>query len=106
MELLQGRKGLIVGVANSRSIACGISAAVAAQGAELILTYQNERLRPKVAEIAEELGAVDLLACDVGSDASGAALAVGSRATGGRGKGVDQLAAQLDRAWELAYGIR
>lgn len=70
MELLQGRKGLIVGVANSRSIAYGISAAVAAQGAELILTYQNERLRPKVAEIAEELGAVDLFPCDVGSDAS------------------------------------
>jgi len=70
MELLKGRKGLIIGIANNRSIAYGIGRAVAAQGAELILTYQNERLRPKVASIGEELGALDVVPCDVGEDAS------------------------------------
>ena len=65
MNILDGQKGLIVGVANARSIAYGIGKAVSAEGAELILTYQNERLQAKVESIAEELGAAALLPCDL-----------------------------------------
>ena len=65
MKLLENRRGLIVGVANERSIAHGIARACAAQGASLALTYQNERLAKRVNPIAEELGAEWVMPCDL-----------------------------------------
>lgn len=65
MSLLQGRRGLIVGIANTRSIAYGIAQAANVQGAELILTYQNERLKSSVEQIGTQLNATLVTACDV-----------------------------------------
>ncbi len=66
--LLEGKRGLIIGVANKRSIAWGITQTVAEAGAQLCLTYQNERLGDNVRELAAELKHPLLLPMDVGSD--------------------------------------
>ena len=68
MGLLEGKRGLILGMANERSIAYGIAKQTKAQGASLILSYQGPRFEKKVQPLAEELGALDLLECDVTSD--------------------------------------
>lgn len=68
--LLQGKRGLIMGVANDRSIAWGIAKAVAAQGAELAFTYQGEALEKRVRPLAESLGVPFVLPCDVTDAAS------------------------------------
>lgn len=68
--LMAGKRGLIMGVANDRSIAWGISKAVAEQGAELAFTYQGEALQKRVRPLAEQLGSSILLPCDVTDDAS------------------------------------
>jgi enoyl-[acyl-carrier protein] reductase I len=67
--LMAGRRGLIMGVANDRSIAWAIAQAVAAQGAELAFTYQGEALGKRVRPLAASVGASLVLPCDVGSDA-------------------------------------
>lgn len=68
--LLQGKKGLITGVANKRSIAWAIAQAAHREGAQLAFTYQGERLKESVAELAGSLGgAPPLFECDVASDA-------------------------------------
>jgi enoyl-[acyl-carrier protein] reductase I len=66
--LLQGKTGLIAGIANKRSIAWAIAQAAHREGARLILTYQNERLAENVRELAPEVGDPLLLPCDVGRD--------------------------------------
>jgi enoyl-[acyl-carrier protein] reductase I len=63
--LMEGKRGLIMGVANNRSIAYGIAKAVHAQGAELAFTYQGEALHRRVTPIAEEFGSDLVLPCDV-----------------------------------------
>ena len=68
MAQLTSKVGLIVGVANKRSIAWAIAQAAAAEGASLILTYQNERLAENVQELAATLPNVSVLPCDVSSD--------------------------------------
>jgi len=68
--LLAGKRGLIMGVANNMSLAWGISAACAAQGAELAFTYQGEALGKRVKPLAESLGSDIVLPCDVTDDAS------------------------------------
>jgi len=65
---LTGKHGLIVGVANKRSISWGIAQAAAAQGARLALTYPSERLGENVRELAEQLENPLLAPCDVASD--------------------------------------
>ena len=70
MGLLDGKRGLILGVANERSIAHGIAKAAVAAGAEVALTYQNERLKSRVESIAETLGAQLVLPCDVTDEAA------------------------------------
>lgn len=62
---MQGKRGLIMGVANNHSIAWGISKALAAQGAELAFTYQGEALGRRVKPLAAEVGSDFVLACDV-----------------------------------------
>ncbi|GAN61244.1 enoyl-ACP reductase FabI [Acetobacter cibinongensis] len=67
--LMQGKKGLVMGVANDRSIAWGIASAVAAQGGELAFTYQGEALGKRVKPLAESVGSSLVLPCDVSNDA-------------------------------------
>jgi len=67
-QLLEGKVGLIMGVANKRSIAWGIANSVSKAGARLVLTYQNERLGENVRELAPQLNNPMLLHCDVASD--------------------------------------
>lgn len=69
MGLLTGKKGLVVGVANKRSIAWGIAQAAAREGAALAYTYQGERLKENVAELARTLDPqAPLYDCDVTKD--------------------------------------
>jgi len=64
--LMKGKKGVILGIANKKSIAYGIAKAVRDQGAEVAITYLNERFQKKLAPIADELGCGDrLYPCDV-----------------------------------------
>lgn len=66
--ILEGKRGVIVGVANKRSIAWGITQKAAEAGAQLCLTYQNERLGDNVRELAADLKHPLLQMMDVGSD--------------------------------------
>jgi enoyl-[acyl-carrier protein] reductase I len=81
-NLMAGKKGLIMGVANNRSIAWGIAKAAAAQGAEIALTYQGDALKKRVEPLAAELGSQLVLPCDVTDTAS-----------------VDGLFAEVGRTW-------
>jgi len=63
--LMKGKKGLVIGVANNKSIAYGIAKACANQGAELILTYQNEKLQSRVQKVADELNVKNIYPLDV-----------------------------------------
>ena len=68
--LLAGKRGLIMGVANERSLAWGIAAACAAQGAELAFSFQGDALERRVRPLAASVGADFLHPCDVGEDGS------------------------------------
>ncbi|MBB2167490.1 enoyl-ACP reductase FabI [Gluconacetobacter aggeris] len=68
--LMKGKRGLVMGVANDRSIAWGIANAVAAQGGELAFTYQGEALGKRVRPLAERVGSSLVLPCDVSDDAA------------------------------------
>ncbi|GGG18806.1 enoyl-[acyl-carrier-protein] reductase [NADH] [Caldovatus sediminis] len=68
--LMAGRRGLVMGVANDRSIAWGIARACAAQGAEIAFTYQGEALEKRVRPLAESVGSRLVLPCDVTDDPS------------------------------------
>jgi enoyl-[acyl-carrier protein] reductase I len=68
--LMEGKRGLILGVANNRSIAWGIAKACAGQGAEPALTYQGDALKKRVEPLAQELGADVAGHCDVTDPAS------------------------------------
>jgi enoyl-[acyl-carrier protein] reductase I len=68
--LMAGKRGLVMGVANNRSIAYGIAKACASQGAELALTYQGDALKKRVEPLAAELNAIVAGHCDVTDGAS------------------------------------
>ncbi len=68
--LMAGKRGLVMGVANDRSIAWGIARAVAAQGGQVAFTYQGEALEKRVRPLAESVGGRHVLPCDVTDDAS------------------------------------
>ena len=80
--LMAGKKGLIMGVANDRSIAWGVAKAVAAQGATVALTYQGEVMGKRVRPLATEINAPLVLPCDVTDYAS-----------------LDKVFADIGRAW-------
>jgi enoyl-[acyl-carrier protein] reductase I len=63
--LMKGKRGLIMGVANDKSLAWGISQYLAAQGAEIAFTYQGEALEKRVRPLAESVGSKHILPCDV-----------------------------------------
>ena len=81
-QLMAGKRGLIMGVANNRSIAWGIAKACAGAGAELAFTYQGDVLKKRVEPLAAETGSKIVLPCDV-TDA----------------KSVDAVFASIDREW-------
>ena len=83
MTLLKGKNVLIVGVANKHSIASGIAASMASNGANLAFTYQNERLRQKVERLAKDWGSEICLPCDVGID-----------------KEIEEVFTQLNKKWD------
>jgi len=83
MGFLAGKRALIVGVATERSIAWGIAQAMHREGATLAFSYQNERLKERVAPLAESLGSALLLPLDVAIDEQ-----------------IDAGFAMLDREWQ------
>ncbi len=69
-DLMKGKKGLVMGVANQNSIAWGIASQLAAQGAEMAFTYLGEGLERRVRPLAESIGVKHLIPADVTDDAS------------------------------------
>ncbi|QKI89121.1 enoyl-ACP reductase FabI [Thiomicrorhabdus xiamenensis] len=83
MGFLSGKKALIIGVANNKSIAYGIAKQMHEQGAEIALTYQNDKLKGRVEKIAAELGSDLILPLDVADDAQ-----------------IDAVFAELGKQWD------
>jgi enoyl-[acyl-carrier protein] reductase I len=83
-DLMKGKRGLIMGVANDHSIAWGIAKVLAAQGAEIAFTYQGEALGKRVKPLAEQIGVALVLPCDVEDIASVDAVFETLRAKWGR----------------------
>ncbi len=81
-KLMAGKRGLVLGVANNRSIAWGITKAVTDQGADVALTYQGEAIKKRVEPLAHDIGSKLVLPCDVTDTAS-----------------VDAVFAKLGSAW-------
>ncbi len=69
-EFLKGKRGLVMGVANDRSIAWGIAETAAQNGAELAFTYQGEALEKRVRPLAKRVGSQIVLPCDVTDESS------------------------------------
>ena len=66
--IMNGKRGIVMGVANDRSIAWGIAEAVAKQGAEIAFTYQGDALEKRVKPLAEKVSSSIIIPCDVSSD--------------------------------------
>ncbi|WP_170381047.1 enoyl-ACP reductase FabI [Ruegeria atlantica] len=81
-QLMAGKRGLIMGLANDKSIAWGISKALSEAGAELAFSYQGEALKKRVDPLAAQLGSDIVLPCDVGDEDS-----------------IDALFAELEEKW-------
>jgi enoyl-[acyl-carrier protein] reductase I len=88
MPNLAGKKYLIVGVANERSIAWGISQLLHSEGAELAFTYVNEAIEKRVRPLAESIGCKLVLPCDVQSD-----------------EAIERVAAELKERWGTVDGV-
>lgn len=88
MGLLAGKKILITGLLSNRSIAYGVAKAARREGAELAFTYQNERFRERVSDMAGELGSRIAIACEVTSDAE-----------------IDALFQELGKTWDTLDGL-
>jgi len=88
MALLSGKKILITGLLSNRSIAYGIAKAARREGAEIALTYQNERFKGRAEDMAQELGAAAALPCEVTSDAE-----------------INELFVQLKTHWGVLDGL-
>lgn len=83
MGFLKGKRALIVGAASERSIAWGLAKSMHREGAELALTYQNEKLKPRVEKLAGQVDSDITLPLDVGSDEE-----------------IDEVFARLDDYWD------
>jgi enoyl-[acyl-carrier protein] reductase I len=82
MNIMAGKRGLIMGLANDKSIAWGIAKALHAAGAEMAFSYQGEQLKKRVDPLAAEVGSKLVLECDVG-----------------KGDSIDALFARLAAEW-------
>jgi len=78
-KLMEGKRGLVMGVANSKSMAWGIARMCAEQGAEIAFSYQGETLEKRVRPLAESIGSDFLVECDVSDEASIDAMAAALR---------------------------
>ena len=67
-KIMHGKRGIVMGVANDRSIAWGIANAIAKQGAEIAFTYQGEALQKRIVPLAESVDSDIVIPCDVSSD--------------------------------------
>ena len=81
-QFMAGKRGLIMGLANDKSIAWGIAKACADAGAELAFSYQGDALLKRVGPLAAQLGSDMVIPCDVGDEAS-----------------IDALFAEIEKAW-------
>jgi enoyl-[acyl-carrier protein] reductase I len=88
MGFLSGKKILITGLLSNRSIAYGIAKAARREGAELAFTYQNERFKERVTDMAKELGSAIALPCEVTSDSE-----------------IDNLFKELSKRWDGLDGL-
>lgn len=88
MAFLSGKRVLVMGLLSNRSIAYGIARSCRDQGAELAFTYQNERFKERVTDLAAEFGSTMVVPCDVGEDAQ-----------------IDALFAQLGGHWPQLDGL-
>ncbi|MDH5823771.1 enoyl-ACP reductase [Luteimonas sp. RD2P54] len=88
MGFLQGKRALITGIASQRSIANGIAEAMHREGAELAFTYQNDKLRTRVEDVAGKTGSDIVLPLDVTDDAQ-----------------IEALASALERRWSEGFDI-
>lgn len=70
MGLMSGKKGVVMGIANDRSLAWGIAKKLAEQGAEMVFSYQSEVLYKRVKPLADSVGNVEMIECDVTNDDS------------------------------------
>ncbi|MDR0632381.1 MAG: SDR family oxidoreductase [Holosporaceae bacterium] len=70
MGLMMGKKGIVMGIANDKSLAWGIAKALAEHGAQMVFSYQSEILYKRVKPLAESIGDVELIECDVTNDES------------------------------------
>ena len=66
--IMQGKRGLVMGVANKFSIAYGIANSLRTQGADLVFTAQSDRFKDKISDIAAEFGGYEVVLCDVSKD--------------------------------------
>jgi len=82
-QLMAGKKGLVIGIANDKSLAWGIASALIAQGAELALTYQNDVTKKRVVPLAEAAGITEVMECDVTCE-----------------KSLDAMFARLEKSWD------
>ena len=83
MGFMTGKKALVVGVASNRSIAWGIAEAMAKQGCEIALTYQNEKLKKRVDKCAAVCNSNIVIECDVATD-----------------EGIEQAFTELKQHWD------
>ncbi|MBL8486386.1 MAG: enoyl-ACP reductase FabI [Rhodocyclaceae bacterium] len=88
MGFLAGKRVLITGLLSNRSIAYGVAKACHREGAELALTYQNERFKDRITRFADEFGGALTFPCDVAEDAQ-----------------IEQLFAELGKAWDGLDGL-
>ncbi|HEX2332633.1 MAG TPA: enoyl-ACP reductase FabI [Burkholderiales bacterium] len=88
MALLPGRKILVTGVISNRSIAYGVAKAARREGADIALTYQNERFKDRVTDMAKELGSDIALPCDVAND-----------------REIEELFSRLGQRWQHLDGL-
>src|SRR3954468_11761589 len=88
MALLSGKRILVTGLLSNRSIAYGIAKAARREGAEIALTYQNERFKGRAEDMAKELGAAAVFPCEVTSDAE-----------------IENLFKQLQNQWSVLDGL-
>src|SRR4051812_33566330 len=88
MGFLDGKRILVTGLLSNRSIAWGIAKAAKREGAELAFTYQSDRFKDRVAEMAKELGSDRTFVCDVAND-----------------EDITRLATDLGAAWDGLDGV-
>ncbi len=102
-NLMRGKRGLIMGVANDRSLAWGIAAACAAQGAELAFTFQGDALGRRVRPLAAQVGSDLVLPCDVSDETS---IDTAFAALGESWDGLDFVSTACDSRWVLPRNVR